>query len=209
MHKLEDLIKRYPQLDCCKDALQNTLDAMIRCREGDGTLFFCGNGGSCADSEHIVGELMKSFMLKRPLSTDEIKAYEDNFGDDGKNLASNLEHGFKAISLTGHPSLNTAVANDTDAEVIFAQQLNCLGRKGDLLMGISTSGNSKNVIHAVRTAKIKGLTTVGLTGEKGGMLKEMCDIAICVPSSCTPVIQELHLPVYHWLCIALEAHFYA
>ena len=187
--------------------LQASLDAMINCCRQDATLFFCGNGGSCADSEHIVGELMKSFMYKRPLPDEQKEAYKE-FGDDGAFLAENLEHGFKAIALTGHPALTTAVINDTSAELIFAQQLHCLGRKNDLLVGISTSGNSKNVVHAVRTAKSKGMATIGLTGEKGGKLNELCDICIKCPSSSTPIIQELHLPIYHWLCIGLEAAFF-
>jgi D-sedoheptulose 7-phosphate isomerase len=168
----------------------------------------CGNGGSCADADHIVGELMKGFLSLRPLSEEkkgEMKANTDLVDDE---LLAKLQGGLPAYSLPSMTALNMAFCNDVDPELIYAQPIMAMGRKNDVLIAISTSGNSKNVFGAVKVAKALGVTVIGLTGGKGGKLKEHADIAVVVPESETFKIQELHLPVYHYLCAAVEQHFF-
>ena len=186
--------------------LQRKLIAVFR---AGGKLLLCGNGGSCADCDHIAGELVKGFLKKRPLPA----PLQDKIGralpEGGTALAQALQGGLPAISLAAHPALFTAFANDVSAEYAFAQQVIAYGRPGDLLIGISTSGNARNVACAVATAKAVGLATIGLTGAKGGKLRELVDIAICVPANETMRIQELHLPVYHALCAQVEEALFA
>ena len=160
----------------------------------------CGNGGSASDAEHIVGELMKGFYRQRSLSREE----KEIFGE----LGDNLQEALPAISLTGHPALSTAFMNDVDPEMVFAQQVYGYGRKGDVLMALTTSGNSRNVLNAARVARAKGMKVVGLTGRDGGSLKELCDVCIIVPGQATADIQEYHLPVYHTICAMLEESFF-
>ena len=208
MYTLNNLIERYPALESSRQSLEKALDMMIQSCENDGTLFFCGNGGSASDAEHIVGELLKDFMIKRPLSTDDQNFLRESFGEKGAYLANNLQQGIRAIALTSHPSFNTAISNDVFADLSFAQQLNCLGKEGDVLMGISTSGNSINVLHAARIAKLRGIKVIALSGKSGGQLAKLSDEAIVVAEDSVPFIQELHLPIYHWFCIELERHFF-
>lgn len=205
---LNDLLKRYPCLSEIEDDIAKASAAIINCYEKGGKLLLCGNGGSCADCEHIVGELMKGFLKKRPVSDKkrtEMKANCPCLEDD---IVTKLQCGLPAVSLTSMTALNTAFCNDVDPELIYAQPLMALGNKNDILIAISTSGNSKNVYAAVKVAKALGLEVIGLTGASGGKLKELADICICVPETETFKIQELHLPVYHYLCAETEAHFF-
>lgn len=206
---LEDLIRRYPQLAPVKENIQKAADCLISCYRQGRKVLVCGNGGSCSDSDHIVGELMKGFENKRPVGESFKEKLSGYGGERGMYLAGKLQQGLPAISLTAHTALITAVANDTDADLIFAQQIMGYGNEGDVLIGISTSGNSRNVVDAMITAKAKGMVVVGLTGETGGKLKTLCDILIPVPGMRTAFVQELHLPVYHTLCLMVESHFFS
>lgn len=205
---LSELISRYPALNEIKEDIINATYAIIRCYENGGKVLLCGNGGSCADCEHIVGELMKGFLKLRPISDDKKAEMKANspFVDD--EMLSKLQGGLPAISLPSMTALNSAFCNDVDPELIYAQPLMALGNKGDILIAISTSGNSKNVFGAVKVAKALGVTVIGLTGKTGGKLKENADICICAPETETFKIQELHLPIYHYICAEVEAHFF-
>jgi len=205
---LDKLIKRYPSLEVCKEDIRDAGNMIIESYKNSGQLLTCGNGGSSSDAEHIVGELMKSFSKKRPIDSDLVKALESASDERGSLIASKLEKGLPAISLNAHSALVSAVSNDIGGDFIFAQQVIGYGRKNDVLLGISTSGNSQNVVDACIVAKAKGLKVITLTGEKGGKMKNYADVAICVPSTCTPDIQELHLPIYHALCIMVEETFF-
>lgn len=205
---LNELLKRYPSLAEIKDDITKATDAIIRCYEKGGKVLLCGNGGSCADCEHIVGELMKGFLKLRPISENkkaEMKANSPIIDDE---ILSKLQCGLPAISLPSMTALNSAFCNDVDPELIYAQPLIALGNKGDILIAISTSGNSKNVFGAVKVAKALGVTVIGLTGKTGGKLREHSDICICAPETETFKIQELHLPIYHYICAEVEAHFF-
>jgi len=206
---IDKLIKKFPELSCCKNDILDVVGVLCDTFKNEKKLLVCGNGGSAADAEHIVGELMKGFMCKRNLSEDEkIKLIKTAGNRDGNFLANNLQKTFPAISLVTSVSLATAFANDVAPELIFAQQLYGLGVSDDSFIGISTSGNAKNVLYAAKVARSKNIFTIGLTGKSGGMLKQLCDLTICVPSDITPDIQELHLPVYHYICKAVEANFF-
>ncbi len=205
----EHLFKRYPALECCRESIMQAYLMLVSCYRNNGKILLCGNGGSCADCEHIAGELMKGFLLKRPLPDMEKDAISKAVSSLMPGAEDLLAQGLPAICLTGHSALSTAVQNDMAAELSFAQQTVALGKPGDVLIGISTSGNSKNVALAVAVAQAKGLKTIGLTGGTGGKLAEACDCAIVVPAKATPEVQEFHLPIYHALCAMLEAHFFA
>lgn len=205
---LEELLKRYDVLIPLKEEIKKAAGAIINSYENSAKLLACGNGGSSSDSDHIVGELMKSFERKRPLEPKVKERLVKVGGERGRYLAENLQQGLSAISLTAHTALTTAVANDIDADVIFAQQVAGYGKKGDVLIGMSTSGNSQNVIDAILVAKAKGMITIGFTGKSGGKMKQLCDILINVPEQRTAYVQELHLPVYHTLCLMVEHHFF-
>lgn len=203
LNSLEQLTARYPALDAVKSEISASFDVLRHCYEGGGKLLCCGNGGSAADSEHIVGELMKSFKKKRPISLelqDELRRY----GEEGAALCEKLEGALPAIALTGHSALSTAFANDKDAYMVFAQQVNGYGCPGDVLLALTTSGSSKNCVYAAITAKCKGMKVISVTGEHGGRMKELSDICIRLPETETYLVQELTLPVYHWLCAELE-----
>lgn len=172
-------------------------------------MLIAGNGGSAADSEHIAGELMKRFKIARPVPADLASKLKEIDPVRGENLARNLERGLMAIPLVAHEALTTAYINDVDGLGVFAQQLYGFGRPGDVFLGISTSGNSKNVLSATVVARALGIKVIGLTGENGGELAKIADVAIKVPSQETYMIQELHLPVYHCLCLMLEDHFFS
>ena len=167
-----------------------------------------GNGGSCADSEHIVGELMKGFCKKRRVPEDFAKALLKADAKRGGQLAEALEGGLAAIALTGHPGLSTAFLNDVDGAYIYAQQIYGYGKEGDVFLGISTSGNAKNILYAAAVARAKGMKVIGLTGKDGGELSGAADVAVIVPDKETYRIQELHLPIYHTLCLMLEERFF-
>lgn len=200
MEELKKLIKRYPVLADCEKDIYNAYITIKNTYQNEGKLLVCGNGGSAADSDHIVGELMKGFRKKRPLGEKE----REKLGE----LADHLQEAMPAISLTGHAALSTAFLNDVSPDMIFAQQVYGYGKKGDVLLAITTSGNSGNVLNAVKVAKTKDLKVVGLTGGNGGKLREAADVCICVPGAYTAEIQELHLPVYHALCAMLEDTFF-
>ena len=205
---LNELFARYPALRSCEKEIADARDALIACYEGGGKVLLCGNGGSCADCDHIVGELMKGFLKKRPLSEERRAEMQKNYAvDDG--ILSKLQAGLPAVSLPAITGLNSAFCNDVDPELIYAQGVLGLGKAGDILIALSTSGNAKNVAAAVSVARSIGMTVIGLTGEKGGLLREMADITVNVPERETFKVQELHLPVYHYLCAAVEAHFFA
>lgn len=205
---IDNLIERYPKLLACKDSIMLAYGILELAYNNGRKLLVCGNGGSASDSEHIVGELMKEFKLKRKVYADQAEAMKAIDPEMGQLLADNLQGALPAISLTGHSALQTAFMNDAVPELVFAQQVNGYGKPGDVFLGISTSGNSKNVIYAAITAKARGLKVIGLTGERDSKLKQLSDVCICVPESETYKIQELHLPVYHCLCMMLEAKFF-
>ena len=205
---LNELIERYPALDYIKDDISAAADALIDCFESGSKLLICGNGGSCADSEHIVGELMKGFLKKRPLSAEQRSSMKSLCPDIKEEWLDSLQGGLPAIPLTAFTALNTAFCNDVDPELIYAQSIVGLAKLGDAVICISTSGNSKNVCAAATVAKSLGLTVIGLTGKGGGRLHDICDICICVPETETFKVQELHLPVYHYLCAKTEQHFF-
>ena len=191
--QLELLVQRYPELVCCKQEIEQAYHIISSCYENGGKLILAGNGGSCADAEHIVGELMKGFKCPRPLSNE---------------MTAKLQQGLPAIALSSHPSLNTAFMNDVDGNLIYAQQLSVLGNAGDVFIGISTSGNAKNIYDAAVVAKANEMKVIALSGKDGGKLKKIADVSLIMPNNETYQIQELHLPVNHWLCLMLEEHFF-
>ncbi len=205
---IDSLIERYPELVCERERIMDSFDVLKDSFLKRGKLLVAGNGGSAADSEHIVGELMKSFVLDRsvePQFANALSAVDDELGTV---LAQNLQRALPAIALDGHLSLTTAYMNDCEPLLCFAQQVNGYGNSGDVLLGISTSGNSKNILYAAVTAKAKGMKVIGLTGSKESKLSAIADVCIKVPQQETYKIQELHLPVYHCLCLMLEDYFF-
>ena len=206
--QLKNLIERYPQLSVCKEDIKNAYIILESAYKNGRKLLVCGNGGSASDSEHIVGELMKEFKLKRMVFSDHAAALKAIDPELGQVLADHLQGALPAISLTGHSSLQTAYMNDAVPELVYAQQVNGYGKPGDVFLGISTSGNSKNVLYAALNAKAKGLKVIGLTGAKENRLMKYADVCIRVPEKETYKIQELHLPVYHCLCLMLEEKFF-
>ena len=205
---LDELIKRYPILERVREDIGAVYGILERCYENGGKLLIAGNGGSAADAEHIVGELMKGFVKRRP-GTEEMKEELEKADPvRGKELSEKLQGGLPAIALVDHAALSTAFANDVDGMLSYAQQVNGYGKPGDVFLGISTSGNAENVMYAAVTAKAKGMKVVGLTGKDGGKLAGIADAAVIVPEMETYKIQELHLPVYHALCLMLEHRFY-
>ena len=202
------LVKRYPILASVKQDIIDAYLIMEECYEHDGKLLIAGNGGSAADSEHIAGELMKRFKTPRPVTPEMAEKLKSIDPIRGKDLAKNLERGLMAIPLVTHDALSTAYINDVDGLGVFAQQLFGFGRPGDVFLGISTSGNSKNVMSATVVARAIGIKIIGLTGAKGGELASVADVAVKVPETETYMIQELHLPVYHCWCLMLEDKFF-
>lgn len=202
------LLERHPILQPCSENLISALDLLVTAYQDGNKLLVCGNGGSAADGEHLVAELMKGFLKRRPISSAHMAQLEAADETDGKAIALRLQGALAAISLASPVSLTSAIANDIDFEMIFAQQIYGLGRPGDVLLGISTSGKSKNVSNAVIVAKSLGLKTIVLTGRSGGALAPMADVSIKVPADNIVEIQELHLPVYHWLSTELEEIFF-
>lgn len=197
---LKRMIERYPALGPVSGEVRSAYEILHGCYRQEGKLLVCGNGGSASDAEHIVGELMKGFYRQRSLSREE----KEIFGE----LGDNLQGALPAIALTGHPALSTAFMNDVDPKMVFAQQVYGYGRAGDVLMALTTSGNSRNVLNAARVARAKEMKVIGLTGRDGGSLKELCDVCIIVPGQATADIQEYHLPVYHAICAMLEESFF-
>lgn len=208
MDHLALLINRYPVLEPVKEAIFQAYCLLEKCYEGGGKLLIGGNGGSSADSEHIVGELMKGFCKKRQVPEAFAGKLMEADKERGKCLAEKLQQGLPAIALTGHTALSTAYLNDVDGLLTIAQQLYGYGKKGDVFLGISTSGNSENILYAAAAARAMEIPVIALTGKDGGRLAEAADVAIIVPEQETYRIQELHLPVYHALCLMLEERFF-
>ena len=202
------LILRYPQLIVAKDCIVEAYQILEESYTNDGKLLVAGNGGSAADAEHIVGELMKGFVNPRKLEAEYSDALITVNKELGRVLSENLQGAIPAIALDGHLALTTAYLNDCEPLLCFAQQVNGYGRKSDVFLGISTSGNSRNILYAATVAKAKGMKVIGLTGEKDSKLSEISDTCIQVPETETYKIQELHLPVYHCLCLMLEDTFF-
>ena len=205
---LDLLVERYPQLHACKEDIEKAYLILEECYKNDHKLLIAGNGGSAADSEHIAGELMKRFKILRPVPVEFANKLKEIDKERGEKLSKNLERGLMAIPLVAHEALTTAYINDVDGLGVFAQQLYGFGRPGDVFLGISTSGNSKNVMSATVVARALGIKVIGLTGAKGGELAKVSDVSIKVPVIETYMIQELHLPVYHCLCLMLEDRFF-
>lgn len=208
MKHIDELCIRYPVLSVCKNDIEKAAEALIESFENGGKLLVAGNGGSCADSDHISGELLKSFVKKRRPSAELIDSIRKINPETGDYLADKLQGSLPVIALTNNTALMTASLNDVDGNVMFAQQVNGYGKEGDVFLGISTSGNSKDIVYPTVVAKAKGLMTVALTGKDGGKLKGIADICIVVPEQETFKIQELHLPVYHTLCLEIEEYFW-
>lgn len=195
---MENLLKRYPSLEVCKEDIGNALKLMLDTYKNGGKVLVCGNGGSASDSEHIVGELMKGFKSKRYVTDERIP----------EDLRCGLQGALPAISLPSQTGVLTAFINDVDPDMMYAQLVHGYAKENDLLIGLSTSGNSKNVVNAARVAKAVGAKTLALTGEKESKLSEICDVCIKVPETETYKVQEYHLPVYHYICLETEKYFF-
>lgn len=209
MRHIDLLVERYPSLESARNDIVAAYLLLEESYENGGKLLVAGNGGSAADAEHIVGELMKGFKLPRKPEADFAEKLVEENQELGSVLAENLQGALPAIALDGHPALSTAYMNDCEPLLCFAQQVNGYGKSGDVFLGISTSGNSRNVLFAATTAHAKGLKVIGLTGAKDSKLKNMSDVCIKAPQTETYMIQELHLPIYHCLCLMLEDKFFA
>ncbi|MBP2630528.1 MAG: hypothetical protein H6Q70_1156 [Firmicutes bacterium] len=199
-----EIFIRYPNLKSEKVNILASYQILSECYMKKGKVLVCGNGGSAADSGHITAELMKGFLLPRALKKEDL----EKFSEEDQYIAKRLQYGLPAISLAAQSELVTALSNDNGAEMVFAQQVFAYGNKEDVLICISTSGNSKNVVNAAKVARSIGLKSITLTGKNGGKLKELTDMTICVPETVTYKIQEYHLPIYHLLCLMLEQKFF-
>lgn len=208
MEKINQLIKRYPQLNGSRESIVCAYELIRSAYRDNKKLLIAGNGGSAADAEHIVGELMKGFKKRRPVNNSFREALIAIDEERGNVLADKLQGTLRAINLANHQGLTTAFTNDVDASMCFAQQVMGYGDKGDVFLGITTSGNSDNVIKAAITAKALDIRVIGLTGQDGGRISELADVVINVPEKETYKIQELHLPIYHFLCLMLEEEFF-
>lgn len=197
MNQIDKIISENPALLPCKAAMEQITAAIVFMHENGGKLLLCGNGGSAADCEHISGELLKGFLSKRPLPEDSLTGLEDE-------LRAKLQRGIGAVPLTSLSALGSAFANDVDPALSYAQAVLALGQKNDVVLGISTSGNAKNVAAALKVARAMGLKTLAMTGEKGGLLKEIADVTLTVPETETYKVQQLHLPAYHAICAEVE-----
>ena len=205
---LNELIKRYPALSVCEGDISTALDVITECYRKGGKLLLCGNGGSSADCDHIVGELMKDFLIKRPLGEDLKARMRNRLPTIDEGMLDELQLGLPAVSLPSITGFNTAFCNDRDPELVYAQGVLALAGENDVLVAISTSGNAKNVVHAAEVAKGLGLKVIGLSGMTGGKLKGLSDVCICVPECETYKIQEMHLAVYHFICAEIERRFF-
>ena len=205
---LNELIERYPTLASCREDIEAAKNAIIDCYKKGGKLLLAGNGGSAADSEHIVGELMKGFLLKRPIPDSKREDMKARCPEIASSVLDKLQMGLPAISLTSINALNSAFANDVDPELMFAQSVFALGKAEDVLIAISTSGNAKNVAEAARVARAIGMKVIALTGRDGGALKKLSNVCVIAPECETFKIQELHLPIYHYICAAVEKNFF-
>lgn len=208
LKSVDTLIEHFPELEVCRGDLVRAVEVLCESYRQGHKLLICGNGGSASDSEHVVGELMKGFIKKRPIGEALYSKMKELCPEHADYLRDNLQGALPAVALVNETALTTAFANDQAPDLSFAQQVLGLGQAGDVLLGISTSGNSANVIYAVEMAKVMGMPTIALTGKSGGKLKPLADVCIAVPHDVTYRIQEYHLPVYHMLCIAVEEEFF-
>lgn len=204
----ENLFYEHPELERTREPLQRACSLLTHCYRSGGKLLICGNGGSAADAQHIVGELMKGFRLHRPLPPEEVQRFSRMFPEEGKGLAQGLQRALPAIALCAHTALASAVANDSDPQLVYAQNVMGYGHEGDILLGISTSGNARNVIAAAMTARAKGLSVIGLTGQSGGAIRPLCDVCLAVPQTETYLVQEQHLILYHYICAYVESELF-
>ncbi len=204
---INNFIKNHPEMEYLRKNINETIEMIVELKK-ENKLMVCGNGGSAADSEHIAGEFLKSFLLKRPIPEDVRFKLKNDWGDEGLYIADNLQVGVKCIPLTSFTAFNTAFLNDCDGDMLFAQLVNALGIENDILIAISTSGNSKNVVFACKVAKTLGIKVVALTGESGGALAKIADVLINVPSNIVYKIQEMHLPIYHLICLCVESELF-
>ena len=202
------LMEHYPELGGCGKGIIQAFNILVECYASGGKLLICGNGGSAADSEHMAGELMKGFLLKRPVPEEDAARLRSLYPEEGGRLAENLQGALPAISLVGQTAFSTAFTNDVCADMVFAQQVYGYGRPGDVLAAFTTSGNSANVLHAVRTARFRGMRVIAFTGVDGGRSSPLCNAVIKIPVRETYRVQEYHLPVYHALCAMLEEEFF-
>lgn len=203
----DELFERYPALGGIKDEIKRAYDIICGCYDRGGKLLICGNGGSAADAQHIVGELMKGFLLKRELSEEQKQTFSGT--QDGEYIATHLQGALPAVALTAHEGLNTAFANDVAADMIFAQQVWAYASSSpDVLIALSTSGNSANIVNAVKVADAMGIESVGITGSRPSLMSELCTLCIRLPETETFKVQELTLPVYHALCAMAEATYF-
>lgn len=205
---MDRLMKRYPSLACVEKEITEAYRILEDCFQRDGKLLIAGNGGSAADAEHMAGELMKRFRKPRPVTEEFAGKLKSLDPVRGEYLSENLERSLTAIPLVAHEALTTAYINDVDGLGVFAQQLLGYGREGDVFFAISTSGNSRNILYATVVARALGIQVIGLTGAGGGELASVADVAVIVPETETFLIQELHLPIYHCLCLMLEDRFF-
>ena len=208
MKHIDLLTERYPSLEPIRQELIDAYLIMEESYSKGGKLLVAGNGGSAADSEHIVGELMKGFKMPRKASSEFAEKLKSVDEELGTVLAENLQGALPAIALDGHLALTTAYMNDCEPLLCFAQQINGFGKPEDVFLGISTSGNSKNILYAATVAKAKGMTVIGLTGAKDSRMQDFSDICVKAPNTETYMIQELHLPIYHCWCLMLEDKFF-
>ena len=206
---MKELLERYPQLGICKNSIAKAVEKIVKCYENGGKVLICGNGGSCADSDHVVGELMKGFLKKRPITWEKKSEMKSKCPELSDEVLCGLQEALPAISLCSLTALNTAFSNDVDPDMIYAQSVYGLGRESDVFIGISTSGNAVNVYLSACVARSLGMTVIGLTGKDGGKIKDVSDVCVIVPENETYKIQELHLPIYHYICAAVEGHFFS
>jgi len=206
---LDILCERYPSLSGLRNTISDAAGMIIDCYSRGGKLLVCGNGGSSSDADHFAAELMKSFESGRPLDESLKERFQEISGTRGRYLGEKLEHSLPAISLPANTALTTAISNDIDPSLIYAQQVIGYGEEGDVLVGISTSGNSQNIVDACIIAKALNLNIIGISGKTGGKMKQFCDLLVNVPETRTAWVQELHLPVLHAICLIVENHFYS
>lgn len=205
---IQAFFTRHPNLNPLRDEILQVCDLIQTAFQNGNQLLICGNGGSCADSDHIAGEFLKGFLLKRPANSEWKASMAEKYGEYGGEIAEKLQMGLPTISLNAHAAAISAFCNDVDAELVYAQQVLAYGKRGDVLLGISTSGNAKNVAAAVMTANTLGIHTVGLTGKDGGDLAKLADVSLIMPQSETYRVQEEHLAVYHLLCAVVESEIF-
>ena len=201
---MRSFFERRPDLKNLQPQVLETIVTLVKAFQNGNKLLLCGNGGSCADCEHIAGELLKGFLLKRPVKQELIDELTQRYGERGREISEKLQQGLPAISLGTHSAAISAFANDVDASLVYAQQVLAYGREGDVLVGISTSGNAENVSAAMMVAKTMCLHTIALTGRDGGKVAQLADISLIMPQQETYRIQEDHLAIYHLLCAAVE-----